>query len=75
MVDRTIDDTLAAVTAEDAGVDSLVAFTASLKQRLADALASVTLPPDVQAKVNAIFDVSEASAAKISAALAADPPV
>jgi hypothetical protein len=71
--DHTLDDTLAAVTAEDAGVDSVVAFVAGLKQQLADALAGVTLPAAVQTKVNAIFDQATASAAKIATAIAASP--
>lgn len=71
MADRTIDDTLAAVQAEDAGADSLIAYTGSLKQRLDDALAGTTLNPAVQAKINAIFDLSTATAEKMNAALQA----
>jgi len=74
MPDRTLEDTLAAVQAEDAGADSLIAYTKSLKQRLDDALAGVTLTPAVQAKVNAIFDLSSATADKLNAAVQAEPP-
>lgn len=69
MVDHTVDETLAAVTAEDTRVDSIVALAADLKQQLADALSGVTIPPAVQAKINSIFDLSSASAAKIDTAL------
>ena len=74
MADRTIDETLAAVTAADTRVDSIIADRASLKQQLADALSSVRIPPDVQAKINQIFDVSAADAAKVDAALNANVP-
>jgi hypothetical protein len=71
MVDRSIDETLAAVTAADVGVDSVIALVAGLKQQLADALAGVTLPPGVQAKINSIFDLSTGDATKINTALSA----
>lgn len=74
MVDRTLDETLAAVTAEDSRVDSVIAYVATLKQQLADALSGVTVPPAVQAKINSIFDLSTASAAKVDTALNANVP-
>lgn len=74
MADHTLDDTIAAVTAEDVGADSIIALYANVKKQLADALAGVTLPPGVQAKINSIFDLSTATAAKISTAVAATPP-
>jgi hypothetical protein len=72
MVDHTPDETLAAVTAADSKVDSIIAFAAGLKQQLKDALAGVTLPPAVQAKINSIFDLSTADAAKVDAAMEAN---
>jgi hypothetical protein len=74
MADRTLEDTLAAVQSEDAGADSLIAYTKSLKQRLDDALAGATLSPATQAKVNAIFELSTATAEKLNSALQAEPP-
>lgn len=74
MVDRTIDETLAAVTAEDGRTDSIIALVAGLKQQLATALSTVTIPPAVQTKINAIFDLSTADAAKVDAALNANVP-
>jgi hypothetical protein len=74
MPDRTLEDTLAAVQAEDAGADSLIAYTKSLKQRLDDALAGTTLSPATQQKINAIFDLSTATAEKMNTALQAEPP-
>ncbi len=70
----TLDETLAAVTAEDSKVDSIIALVGGLKQQLADALAGVTLPPDTQAKVDAIFAQATASAGKIDTAISANTP-
>ncbi len=74
MVDHTSDEALAAVTAEDTRVDSLIALFATTKQQLADALSGVTIPPAVQAKINSIFDLSAAGAAKIDTALNTNVP-
>lgn len=70
-MDHTLDEALASVTAADAGVDSLIALFDVKKKALADALAGVTLSPEQQAKVNAVFDMSTADAAKTQAALVA----
>jgi hypothetical protein len=70
----TLEQILADVTAEPAGIDSLSAFIAGLKQQLADALSGATLPPAVQAKVDAIFAAAETNKQKILDALAAIPP-
>lgn len=72
MVDRTIDETLTAVQAEDAGADSLIAYTQDLKRQLLDALSSVKLPAEVQAKVNQVFDISSATASKLNSAIQTD---
>lgn len=74
MVDHTSDEALAAVTAEDTRVDSLIALFATTKQQLADALSGVTIPPAVQAKINSIFDLSSAGASKIDTALNTNVP-
>jgi hypothetical protein len=68
---NTLDDTLAAVTAEDAGADSLIAYNAGIQKQLADALAGVTVGPAAQAKIDAIFTQANTSAAKLAAAIAA----
>lgn len=70
----TLDETLAAVTAEDTKVDSIIALVAGLKQQLADALAGTTLPPATQAKIDAIFSQATASAGKIDTAITANTP-
>lgn len=71
---KTIDEALAAVTAASTRTDSIIADRASLKQQLDDALANVTLPADVQAKIDQIFDIETSDAAKIDAALNANVP-
>ncbi len=69
----TLDETLAAVTAEDTKVDSIISLLTGVEKQLADVLAGA-LPPDVQAKVNAIFAQATASAGKIDAAITANTP-
>lgn len=71
---HTIDETLAAVRAADTRTDSIIADRASLKTQLDDALKNVKIPPDVQDKIDAIFDLSTADAAKVDAALNANVP-
>lgn len=66
---RNIDETLEAVRAASGRTDSIIADRASLKQQLADALANVTLPADVQAKIDEIFDIETGDAKKIDDAL------
>lgn len=71
---RTLDETLAAVTAESTKTDSIIALLSGIEQQLKDALAGTTLTPETQAKVDAIFDAATASSAKIDAAIAAGTP-
>lgn len=68
----TLDEVLAKVTEANTKEDSIIALVSGLKQQLADALAGVTLPPAVQAKVDAIFDQASQDVTKIDAALAAN---
>lgn len=70
----TIDEVLADVTEESSKIDSLVVFIAGLKQQIADALAGVTLPPAVQAKVDQVFAAVEVNKAKVVAAMEANTP-
>ncbi len=74
MAQKTLDDVVALVTAEDTKIDSLIALIAGLKQQIADALSGVTLPPAVQAKVDAVFDAVTAQAGKVQGALDANVP-
>lgn len=68
----TLDDVLADVTAEATAIDSLSALTAGLKQQLADALAGVALPPNVQAKIDTVFAGLEANKQKVIDAISAN---
>lgn len=72
----TLDQILESVAAESTKLDSVIALVDGLKQQLADALAGTTLPPAVQAKVDAIFAGAESNAGKIADALDENvPPV
>jgi hypothetical protein len=72
----TLDEVLAGVTEENTKVDSLLALLAGIKQQLDDALASpgagTILPPDVQAKVDAIFAAVTDAKTKVQAAIDAN---
>lgn len=70
----TLDQVLADVAEESTQIDSLSAFVAGLKQQIADALAGTTLPPAVQAKVDAVFAGVEANKGKVVAAMAENVP-
>lgn len=72
---KTLDEVLADVTGEGSQIDSLVALVNGIEQQLKDALANTTLPPDVQAKVDAVFDAVEANKAKVVGAINANTPV
>jgi altronate dehydratase len=72
----TIDQVLQDVTDESTAIDSVSALISGLKQQLADALSGATIPPAVQAKVDAVFATAEANKAKLATALATNvPPV
>jgi len=66
----SLDETLAAVTAESTVDDSIIA----LLQGLAAQIAAGGLSPADQAKVDAIFSQATANAAKVSAAVTANTP-
>jgi uncharacterized alkaline shock family protein YloU len=74
MTDKKIDDVLVDLAAEKTQVAGLVSLTGSLKQKLDDALSGVTLPADVQAKINAAFDAVEENKAEIMNAINANTP-
>jgi hypothetical protein len=69
-----LDAVLVLVSAEDTKLDSVIALIDGLKQQVADALSGTTLPPAVQAKVDAIFSKATSNAAKISDALDENVP-
>jgi hypothetical protein len=70
----TLDQILDKVTQETTDIGSLKVFIAGLKQQIADALAGVTLPPAVQAKVDAVFAGVAANDQAVVDAMAASVP-
>ena len=64
----TLDEVLALVTAETTQLDSVIALIDGLKAQL-DAILAGQLPPEVQAKVDAVFAAATTNAAKIVDAL------
>ena len=71
----TLDEALVAVRNASSRTDSLIADRASLKTQVEELLAQQgTIPPAVQAGLDEIFDIEQADAAKIDAALNANVP-
>lgn len=71
----TLDEVLVDVQDESTRIDSLSTLVAGIKKQLDDILAG-QLPPEVQAKVDAVFAGVEANKAKVQAAIDANttPP-
>jgi hypothetical protein len=65
----TLDDILTDVAAESTQIDGLSTLTAGIKAQLDAALAGTTLPPAVQAKVDAVFAGVETNKAKVVTAI------
>lgn len=70
----TLDEVLVDVKAETTQITSLSVLTAGLKQQLADALSGVSLPPGVQAKVDAIFSGVESNKQAVVDAINSNTP-
>ena len=70
----TLDEVLTLVSDENTKLDSVIALIDGLKKQLDDALSGTTLPPAVQAKVDAIFASASSNAAKIVDALDTNVP-
>jgi predicted metal-dependent enzyme (double-stranded beta helix superfamily) len=69
----TIDQVVQDVNDESTAIDSVVVLIAGLRQQVADALSGVTLPPDTQTKLDAVFSTAESNKAKLATALATAP--
>ena len=69
MIMATLDDVLAEVTKETTEIGGITALIAGLRKQIADALSSQTIPPAIQAKVDAIFAAATANNAAIVQAL------
>lgn len=70
----TIDQVAADVTAQKTTIAGLATLVAGLRKQIADALSGATLPPAVQAKVDAVFTDLEANNKALADALAANTP-
>lgn len=73
-MDTTLDEVLDEVKSEGSQIESLSLLTSGLKQQLQEALTGVSLPPSVQAKVDAIFAGVEENKQKVVDALNANTP-
>ncbi len=71
----SIDDIAADMTTQTTLLASLASFVQGLKDQIEAALSGATLPPAVQAKVDAVFAQAEANNAAIAAAMVANTPV
>ena len=69
-----IDQVLQDATDESTVEDSLIAVTTNIKSQLDAALAGTTIPPAVQAKIDAVFTQLETNKAKVAAAVLANTP-
>jgi len=70
----TATESLEAVRAANTKADGLIEAFNALKQQLADVLAGVTLPPGVQADIDAIFAEANAQADETAAAIDENVP-
>lgn len=73
LIMASLDDTLAAVTAETTADNSIIALLNGIAAQLATALGGA-LSPANQAKVDAIFAAATANASAVNAAIAANTP-
>jgi hypothetical protein len=71
---KTLDDIIADIKDLGTKEDGLVTLMNGLEQQLKDALAGVSLPPDVQAKIDAAFDAVESRKQAIQDAIDANTP-
>lgn len=74
MADKTLADLLQLATDESTVDDSVIALVNSLKSQVADLLSGTTVGPDVQAKINSVFDTVTANKEKVAAAVLANTP-
>ena len=74
MADLTLDDILAATTAEQTADASIVTLLQGVEAQLATALAGQGISPAAQAKINTIFANMQANIGTITAAVTANTP-
>jgi len=75
MADVNIDQLLADATNETTVIGSIQSAVAALQVELAKALSGVSIPPDVQVKMNSLFDTMTSNDTALANALASGTPV
>jgi hypothetical protein len=71
---QNIDDLVAAVNDESTEIDSLTTLLNGVEQQLKDALAGITVPAPVAAKIQQVFDKVRANTQKLADAIVANTP-
>lgn len=71
-IDDFVTATLAKINEQNTQIDGIVALLASIKSRLADALAGENLSPEAKSKLAAIMPALEGNTAEITAAINAN---
>lgn len=71
-IDDFVSTTLATISAQKTQLDSVVALLASIKNKLADALAGESLSPAAKTKLAAIMPALEANTSEITDAITAN---
>lgn len=74
MPSKTLDELLEEVKNNSTVDDSLIALAKSWKAQLDEVLSGVVIPPAVQTKIDAIFDISKADSEKVAAAVLEGTP-
>lgn len=74
-MDVTIDQILAEATSETTLQGSIITLINSIQAQLTAALSGTTIPPDVQAKMNAVFSTLTSNDAAVTAAITANTPI
>lgn len=75
MADVTIDQLLAEAQSETTLQGSVITLLNTVETELTAALANVSIPPDVQAKMDTIFSTLTSNDAAVTAAITANTPV
>lgn len=70
----SIDQLAQEIADETTLIDGVSTLVSGLQQQLSDALSGAQIPPQVQAKIDAVFVAAEANKAKLTRALAAGTP-
>ena len=70
---QAVDDLVQAVADQKGDINSMKVFIAGLEQQIKDVLSGVTLPPAVEAKLQAVFADVKSNSQEIKDAIDNDP--